>query len=236
MAWSLALHLALLGVGVPLYRASEPADPVVTAIDVAAALELDVLPPPTPSDYTLPQREEVDVTPREHPLEDPPLLDADWDTALDSEFQDRVREAISCADPSRTSVRFRAAKRPAATTPPARGPGLGTGEGIAVRAPATRPKARQAPPRPATILAHVAPSYPRTARRRGIEGAVGLRVVVEADGSIGSIDIVTSSGSATLDRAAVAAVNDWEFRPAEVRGQPVRSTLDLPMIRFKLTD
>ena len=82
----------------------------------------------------------------------------------------------------------------------------------------------------------VAPQYPRTARRRGVEGAVGLRVVVEADGSIGSIEIVTSSGSATLDRAAVAAVEDWEFRPAEVRGRPVRSTLDLPMIRFELTD
>lgn len=68
------------------------------------------------------------------------------------------------------------------------------------------------------------PAYPADAAAAGVEGDVILRFMVEADGFIDpkSIAVEKSSGSASLDQAAVreAAVN-WRFRPATRNGTPV---------------
>jgi TonB family protein len=54
------------------------------------------------------------------------------------------------------------------------------------------------------ILAHR--EYPATARRLGREGEVRVQFVVEANGNVGSVEIVMSSGDASLDNAAMDAV------------------------------
>ena len=238
LVWSLGLHAALLLlVVVPIYRGAKSAPMVVATVDVVAAAELEPPPPPAPSEFEMPERREDEVTPRDTSRDDPDPMETDWNADLDDEMDDRVREVISCPDPRGASARFRPAKRRPVkkTAAPAAGPigpvAVKRGAGDAEASPPA-----PMPPRPAAILAHVAPRYPSLARRRGIEGNVKLSVVIEADGSIGSIEVVESSGSAVLDRAAVAAVREWEFRPAEVRGHPVRATLELPPIRFKLTD
>jgi protein TonB len=79
------------------------------------------------------------------------------------------------------------------------------------------------------------PRYPRTARRRGIEGRVILRVVVGADGLPLSIDVHESSGHSILDRAAVKAFRKWRFQPARRAGTAVTAPVDIP-ISFRLQD
>lgn len=82
-------------------------------------------------------------------------------------------------------------------------------------------------------LSTPAPRYPREAQRRGVAGTVLLRVHVRVDGGAGDIDLVEGSGSRDLDRAAVEAVRRWRFAPATRNGQPVESSVQVP-IAFNL--
>lgn len=79
------------------------------------------------------------------------------------------------------------------------------------------------------------PRYPLSARRRGIEGRVVLRVFVGADGHVQSIDILHSSHHAVLDDAAVRALRRWRFEPARQAGLPVAGRVDIP-VAFRLRD
>jgi len=49
--------------------------------------------------------------------------------------------------------------------------------------------------------------YPLQARRRGIEGTVGLRFRVEPNGSLAAAEIAHTSGSRLLDRAALRTLD-----------------------------
>jgi TonB family protein len=80
-----------------------------------------------------------------------------------------------------------------------------------------------------------APRYPPQAVRRREEGEVMLRVLVDASGSPGTIEMAQSSGSPRLDGAAVEAVRQWRFAPGVRNGQPVEGWVLVP-ISFKLTD
>ncbi len=79
------------------------------------------------------------------------------------------------------------------------------------------------------------PSYPSSARRRGIEGEVLIRVAVGADGAAGRIEILRSSGSTILDEAAVEALSRWRFEPAHAADVAVAGSIDIP-VTFRLTD
>jgi protein TonB len=65
------------------------------------------------------------------------------------------------------------------------------------------------------------PAYPMDAAMRGEEGEVRVAIHVAANGSVSGADVMSSSGSASLDNAAVAAVKRWRFHPALKDGQPV---------------
>lgn len=79
------------------------------------------------------------------------------------------------------------------------------------------------------------PRYPMSARRRGLEGRVVLRVGVSRDGIVERTEVLESSGVAALDAAARSAVEEWRFAPARDAGGPTRGTVDVP-IRFRLDD
>jgi TonB family protein len=72
------------------------------------------------------------------------------------------------------------------------------------------------------------PRYPREAFQERIQGAVRLRVIVNADGTAGDI-VVIDSLSRDLDNAAVEAVRTWRFTPARLKGQPVAVVAFLEM-------
>jgi len=79
------------------------------------------------------------------------------------------------------------------------------------------------------------PDYPPSARRQGIEGTVRVRVLVGPDGRVIQALVVKTSGDDSLDAAALKAVADWRFEPAQLDGEAVRAWASVP-IAFKLID
>ncbi len=82
------------------------------------------------------------------------------------------------------------------------------------------------------LKSRVDPRYPEVARRARISGDVVLRVVVEADGSAGRIQVV-SGAPLGLTEAAEEAVRKWTWTPARVGGRPVAAWR---MLRIRFTE
>lgn len=101
-------------------------------------------------------------------------------------------------------------------------------------APAVAPRQARvdAPPRPRRTIR---PQYPKGARLRGEQGNVGLEILVNAEGTVDEVKVVTSSGFAELDEAAVKAAKAAKFRPAESGGRMVASTARLTLT-FRLKE
>ncbi|MCD9026864.1 energy transducer TonB [Luteimonas sp. BDR2-5] len=133
-------------------------------------------------------------------------------------------DEVDTAPPPGTPVRIDAHVAPAA---PAQAPPLASADTSAptpapgVDTPATGDR----DPRP---ISSPPPSYPRAAMRRGEAGEVLLRVHVGANGRTTAVDVVRSSQSARLDRAATAAVQRWRFEPAIRGGQAVAGEVLVP--------
>ena len=66
--------------------------------------------------------------------------------------------------------------------------------------------------------------YPARARKIGFEGDVVLRILIDADGSVAKVDVVSDPGE-ELGPAAARAVRDMRFSPAKVNGVPVATTV-----------
>ena len=77
------------------------------------------------------------------------------------------------------------------------------------------------------------PQYPKRARRRGYEGTVVLEVLVDGNGRVKELRILTSSGHSVLDKAALKSVNGWLFEPGMVGDEKVDMWVRVP-VRFEL--
>jgi protein TonB len=78
------------------------------------------------------------------------------------------------------------------------------------------------PPRLDRKRSRVTPDYPPTSKRLGEEGRAVVNVYVLADGRVGDVRLLESSGYERLDAAALAHVQrDWKFEPARRDGQAV---------------
>lgn len=95
----------------------------------------------------------------------------------------------------------------------ATGNGSGTGSGSGDGAGAG--EGRGVPVTPPRVVSAMQPKYPTSARSAGIEGVVGVKMLVNASGKVTEAIVVRSSGNAALDEAAVAAVYKWRFTPAK---------------------
>lgn len=96
-------------------------------------------------------------------------------------------------------------------------------------APAPETAAAQSTTTAPVPLQSPAPSYPPEAFRNGESGTVLLRVHVDPQGAPYEVDLVQSSRSRALDRAATDAVRRWRFRPATRGGQPVPGEVQVPI-------
>ena len=76
---------------------------------------------------------------------------------------------------------------------------------------------------PPSFLSRQEPAYPERARRAGVEGVVGVRIALAADGSVRQVELTQSSGSRLLDEAALAAARASTFTPASRNRTPVES-------------
>jgi protein TonB len=77
---------------------------------------------------------------------------------------------------------------------------------------------------------HESLRYPPAARRRGVSGTVQLEIAIQADGSVGTVAVITSSSHEVLDRAAVEAARALPRMPfpGDLRPRPL--TVRLPVV------
>lgn len=78
------------------------------------------------------------------------------------------------------------------------------------------------------LIASVAPDYPMDMLRSRTSGKVELSFVVEADGTVGAVQVVSSTRKSFAD-AAVAAVKKYRFKPATLNGQPIAARVVAPI-------
>jgi TonB family protein len=70
------------------------------------------------------------------------------------------------------------------------------------------------------LLTHrVTPGYPPEARHAGIQGTVILHAVIDKEGKIANLQVI--SGPAELTQAAMGAVQQWRYKPYLLQGEPV---------------
>jgi len=92
----------------------------------------------------------------------------------------------------------------------------------------------QLPYRRPELMMLVPPVYPKDAEKKGLEGTVGLRVLVTDKGTVDKVEVETSSGHPQMDEAAIKAAQKTRFRPAIKDGQRVAMWINYP-IQFALT-
>jgi periplasmic protein TonB len=232
-AISLGLHVALaLVVGVLVWISRGP--PARDAPDKDAAVELVIVeaqgtgPPTAPPEpapesaaSTQPELQAPDVPPPTQPA----------DTADANEQMPPPPPAAPSPDPAQPSV----------PTPPVAAPP----DQQAMRAPEINLPGNDAETNAVVIGNHVIPAsidaksrnrepvYPPDAVRRAEQGAVILLIHVSPEGLASSVDVMESSGHASLDRAARDAVAAWHFLPAVKDGRPI--PFDMPLrVTFQL--
>jgi len=129
---------------------------------------------------------------------------------------------------------------PAAALPPAAAPVMAAAP-VVVSPVSTEPKGVSvAPPAPVAEVfvppafrSRQEPAYPERARRAGVAGVVGVRILLAADGSVRQVELTASSGSRLLDEAALEAARSSTFEPATRDRAPVASEA-LASYRFEL--
>lgn len=75
----------------------------------------------------------------------------------------------------------------------------------------------------------VAPVYPRRALELGQQGTVTLHARVKPDGLPQELKVETTSGHSLLDKAALAAVEKWEFEPVIQDGVAITGWVRVPI-------
>ena len=72
--------------------------------------------------------------------------------------------------------------------------------------------------KPAKLIKSVPPVYPDIARTQHLSGNVQIDASVDADGNVSAVKVL--SGPTLLHQAALSAVKQWKYRPAELDGKP----------------
>ena len=75
--------------------------------------------------------------------------------------------------------------------------------------------------------------YPQAASSKGIQGAVKIKFIVLADGSLTSIEVTESPGAPLTKESLRIMGKSPKWIPAEIKGKPVSSTMRIE-IWFKL--
>ena len=82
-------------------------------------------------------------------------------------------------------------------------------------------------------IERVVPRYPMVARRANVAGAVVVRGIVRRDGTIDNVEVIKDLPYGLGD-AARQAVEQWRFRPASYRGEPIDVYYTVT-VNFRLT-
>ena len=79
------------------------------------------------------------------------------------------------------------------------------------------------------------PVYPAEARRREIEGAVRVRIIVDERGRVESAEVVWARPEGVFEKNALACAKEWRFQAPRKNGRPVRARAE-STLRFSLED
>lgn len=79
------------------------------------------------------------------------------------------------------------------------------------------------------VVQAMAEAYPSLLRDAGIGGTVRVYFFIEADGSVGAVQIDRSSGHAALDDAALRVADVYRFSPAMNREEMVHVWVSFPI-------
>ncbi len=78
------------------------------------------------------------------------------------------------------------------------------------------------------MLVHrVEPVYPDLAARARVEGTIILEAIIDEQGGVQSLKVLRSVP--LLDKAAIAAVEQWRYSPVMLNGKPVRVILTVTL-------
>ena len=78
------------------------------------------------------------------------------------------------------------------------------------------------------LIQKIEPAYPPLARAARVQGDVVLSAVIDANGQITNLQLV--SGHPMLVPAAIAAVKQWRYKPYLLNGQPVEVETTITVI------
>jgi protein TonB len=210
---SLGLHAALL-FGLLVWFGRGP--PARDAPDKEGAVELVMVESQGSGPPTAPPEPAPEVAPAAPPEQPPPPADS---AEAEEPVPSPLPPAIQSPDPVQPSV-----PAPPVAAPPVQ---------QAMRAPEINLPGNDSETNAFVIGDHVVPAsidaksrnrepiYPLEAVRRAEQGAVMLLIHVSPEGLASGVDVLKSSGHASLDRAARDAVAAWHFLPAVKDGQPI---------------
>lgn len=83
-------------------------------------------------------------------------------------------------------------------------------------------------------IKRVPPKYPIDAARKGKEGWVKISFVVDENGQVLEPVIQDSSGLKEFEKAALRAVNRWQYSPATVNEKPIQQCKNMVQLDFAL--
>ena len=86
---------------------------------------------------------------------------------------------------------------------------------------------------PLTTLVRIPPVYPMRARRRGIQGWVKVAFIVDEQGHVLDVTILTAEPQGIFDQSVKRCVAGWRFKPGTIEGVPVRTKAETT-IRYQL--
>lgn len=154
--------------------------------------------------------------------------------ALSQPMVERPQAATMPSQVPKGRPRMKEADRTQANPPAASATGaesVAAAETALVAPPAAMPALAVEPPRyDAAYLENPPPAYPRSAKRRGIEGTVMLEALISASGDARDIRLVASAGDSLLDEAAREAVRHWRFAPARRGAEAVEAWVRIPVV------
>ena len=86
--------------------------------------------------------------------------------------------------------------------------------------------------KPPLAINRPAPNYPMAARQMRREGEVELRLLIDAQGQVAAVEVLTG-GRTDFASSAERAVRKWKYRPAMKDGVPVQVKI-VEKVSFKL--
>ena len=82
-------------------------------------------------------------------------------------------------------------------------------------------------------ISQIEPVYPYRAKRKGIEGVVAVKFLVDRSGAVKELTVTGSNPKGVFDATVIKTLGKWRFKPGRKDGKTVETWLKTK-IRFKL--